>query len=194
MCGSDVGVSITNFATNKYACAQRSGNLTETGEEWWEDATPAPTSSGSENSGHGRYTLPRTSAVSGFTLHSTCNGSSALRMYNLSRPLLISIPFQAGPSRVARVPCRKGVTDSHTVLCPTSHTNTSQFDSVTLECDGESNDPIVYECPPLAPACVFWNETSLDWEVNGCTLKAFTRDNVTCECNRKSPRLPFSSP
>jgi hypothetical protein len=42
-----------------------------------------------------------------------------------------------------------------------------------------------YTCPYVEPTCLYWDEATMDFEGNDCTLvSGYTSDAVTCECTR----------
>lgn len=70
--------------------------------------------------------------------------------------------------------------------CPASAVDGRVTTTLRLQCDGKTSDPLLYQCPAVPPACVYWNETQLAWDTAGCRLVKVEDDEVVCKCNRES--------
>jgi hypothetical protein len=165
-----VGVSGTYYAENKYTCLQTKAL--------------GPSSANLTDPSQLLNRLPAAVPVSGFTVKSTCN-HSAVRVYGLSSPLQIRLPFKQ-ETRQGSIQCTKGRRRTVNVTCPASPLQAASANTtITLSCDGISKGQKHYTCPPIPPACVFWNETGLSWDTQGCTLASVGTDHVICNCNRE---------
>lgn len=169
-----MGVSGTYYAENKYTCLQTKAL--------------GPSSANLTDPSQLLNRLPAAVPVSGFTVKSTCN-HSAVRVYGLSSPLQIRLPFKQ-ETRQGSIQCTKGRRRTVNVTCPASPLQAASANTtITLSCDGISKGQKHYQCPPIPPACVFWNETGLSWDTQGCTLASVGTDHVICECNREGKRV-----
>jgi hypothetical protein len=127
--------------------------------------------------------LPSDASVSSFVLQSTCS-SGPLRVYNLTHPVEVRLPYSPVSGQSYSLPCRMWARDEFNVSCHTSAVDPNATFTAHLRCNGLSFTPLHYQCPPVPPSCVWWNETGLRWQTEGCTLLAEGADNITCLCNR----------
>lgn len=171
LCGAEVGLTASSWALNKYSLLQ---------------APPAPDNSTGLNFTSPRVLeLPPDASVSSFVLQSTCS-SGPLRVYNLTHAVEVRLPYTPVSGQSYSMPCRMWARDEFNVSCATSAVDPNATFTARLRCNGLSFTPLHYQCPPVPPTCVWWNETGLRWDTQGCTLLAEGSDNITCLCNRKS--------
>jgi hypothetical protein len=157
LCNSEVGVKSVSWSKNKHGCIQPT-NLTAASEST-QAARDSPTST--------------------FELASSCGNSSAVRVADLSVPILLELPLsrRAIENSVRSFACRQGQRYRVELECDTS----GEAVRTNITCDGRSDYLAPYACAPRV-RCIFWNASRRAWSDDGCRVRRVTNSTVQCEC------------
>lgn len=131
MCGGDLGVAGMVWSANKYACLDDDAT-------YHRNTSSNATTSSRRRRGLGH--LPSTSPVTGWSLLDTCSSSmSMMRVYNLSAPLMVTLPYTTPLGPLQSKPCLQPE-QQHNITC--YYPNSNRSTTLRLTCQ---------DCEPPPP-------------------------------------------